>query len=77
MTTASAVEVVQGGVSKAIVMKLCTEIHTALTLPAVKEKLAGYGYEPVGGTPEQFDAVVRKEVVKWADVVKRTGAKAD
>ena len=34
-------------------------------------------YELVGGTAEQFTAHVKKEIAKWADVVKRTGAKVD
>jgi tripartite-type tricarboxylate transporter receptor subunit TctC len=31
----------------------------------------------VGSTPEQFDAFIRSEIVKWAEVVKAAGAKAD
>jgi tripartite-type tricarboxylate transporter receptor subunit TctC len=31
----------------------------------------------VGGTTEQFATLVKKEMAKWADVVKRTGAKID
>ena len=30
-----------------------------------------------GGTPEQFAAFVRTEAIKWADVVKKTGAKVE
>ena len=41
------------------------------------EKLGGSGYELVGGTQEQFTALVKKELAKWADVVKRSGAKVD
>ncbi len=37
--------------------------------------IAAIGYEVVGGTAEQFDAFVKKETAKWADVVKRSGAK--
>ena len=33
--------------------------------------------EPVGGTPEAFAAYVKQETVKWADVVKKSGAKLD
>jgi tripartite-type tricarboxylate transporter receptor subunit TctC len=35
------------------------------------------GMEPVGSTPEQFDALIRAEMEKWARVVKLSGAKAD
>jgi tripartite-type tricarboxylate transporter receptor subunit TctC len=33
--------------------------------------------EPDGGTPEEFLALVRSEAPKWADVVRRSGAKVD
>jgi tripartite-type tricarboxylate transporter receptor subunit TctC len=33
--------------------------------------------EPVGSTPEQFDAFIRAEMQKWAPVVKASGAKVD
>jgi tripartite-type tricarboxylate transporter receptor subunit TctC len=62
---------------KAIVAKLNAEINKALQSPALKERYAAIEAEPVGGTPEQFAAFVRKETVKWADVVKKSGAKLD
>jgi tripartite-type tricarboxylate transporter receptor subunit TctC len=62
---------------KAIVVKLNTEINKALQSPALKERYAAIEADPVGGTPEQFAAFVKKETVKWADVVKKSGAKLD
>jgi len=62
---------------RAIVNRLNELINKALTAPAVTEKLIPSGYEVVGGTPEQFAAHVRKETVKWADVIKRAGVKGD
>ena len=76
ITTWSGV-IVPAGVPNAIVAKLNTEINKALASTRVKELLAGNGYELVGGTPEQFAEFVKKEIAKWADVVKRTGAKDD
>jgi tripartite-type tricarboxylate transporter receptor subunit TctC len=69
--------VVPVGVPKTIVARLNAAINKALALPALKEKYAAIGYELVGGTPEQFDAFVKKEIAKWADVVKRSGARVD
>ena len=60
-----------------IVKRLNTEIVKILNLPDVKEKLTGLGAEPVGNTSEEFAAMVKSEVVKWADVVKKSGAKVD
>jgi hypothetical protein len=46
-------------------------------LPDVKEKLATLGLEPSPGTPEQLATLVQTEMVKWAKVVKESGAKPD
>jgi tripartite-type tricarboxylate transporter receptor subunit TctC len=69
--------VVPVGTSKAIVMKLNSEVNKALQSAALKERYAAIEAEPVGGTPEEFAAFVKKETVKWADVVKKSGAKLD
>jgi tripartite-type tricarboxylate transporter receptor subunit TctC len=41
------------------------------------ERMKQQGMEPVGSTPEQFDALIRSEIDKWAKVVKLSGAKVD
>ena len=69
--------VVQAGVPLSIVKQLNAEVNTALATPMVREKLGGLGYELVGGPPEHFEAFVKNEVKKWAEVVKRTGAKME
>ena len=69
--------VVPVGTSRTIVTKLNAEVNKALQSPTLKERYAQIEAEPVGGTPEQFAAFVKKETVKWADVVKKSGAKLD
>ncbi len=76
-TTAWGGIVVPVGTPQAIVTKLNTEINKALRTSTVKERYAAIEAEPVGGTPEEFAAFVKKETVKWADVVKKSGAKLD
>ena len=61
----------------AIVKRLNAEIVKIINMPDVKEKLIGLGAEPVGNTSEEFAALVKTEVVKWAEVVKKSGAKVD
>jgi tripartite-type tricarboxylate transporter receptor subunit TctC len=43
----------------------------------VREKLGALGAEIVADSPEEFAALVKAEVVKWSDVVKKSGAKVD
>ena len=60
-----------------IVTRLNSEIIKAMKLPDVREKLLAMGADPVGDTPEQFDAHLQKEIAKWARIVKASGARAD
>ena len=62
---------------RAIVTKLNAEINKALQSPELRERYAAIEAEPTGGTPEQFAAFVKTELVKWADVVKKSGAKVE
>ena len=62
---------------RAVVDRLNAEINKALASPAVGGRLVELGYEVVGGTPGRFAEHVRKEGVKWADVVKRAGVRID
>jgi tripartite-type tricarboxylate transporter receptor subunit TctC len=65
------------GTPPEIVKRLNAEIVKIIRMPDVNEKLTALGAEPVGNTPEEFGALVRAEVGKWADVVKKSGAKVD
>jgi len=69
--------IVPVGVPKAIVQRLNAELNKALVAPAVGEKLPELGLQVAGGTPEQFAAHILKEAARWADVVKRSGAKVE
>lgn len=56
-----------------IVERLNGEINHAVALPEIRERFAALGMDPHPGTPAQFADYVRKEVHKWAAVVKATG----
>jgi tripartite-type tricarboxylate transporter receptor subunit TctC len=62
---------------KEIVTRLNTEIRTALASPAVRERFKALGAEITPGTPEEFRDLARRETVKWAKVIKSSGAKVD
>ena len=65
------------GLPRAIVNKLNAEIQRACASPRVQATLASQGAVCAGGSPEQFVQFVRKERVKWGDIVRKSGAKVD
>jgi tripartite-type tricarboxylate transporter receptor subunit TctC len=65
------------GVPRPIVDKLNAAINKVLKSQAFTEKFAKIGDEPGGGTPEDFAETIRIDSAKWADVIKRSGAKLD
>ena len=65
------------GTPTAIVQKLNEAINKAIQSQDVKDHLTLQAFDAVGGTPQQFSDYVKTEVVKWAKVVKETGAKPD
>ncbi|CAN7521727.1 MULTISPECIES: Bug family tripartite tricarboxylate transporter substrate binding protein [unclassified Variovorax] len=62
---------------KDIVTRLNAEIRTALANPAVRERFKMLGAETDPSTPEQFLELSRRETVKWAKIIKDSGAKID
>lgn len=63
------------GLPSAVVMRLNSVLNQVLKTPAVMEKYAALGLEPVGGTPEQFGAYIRKEITKWGEITRKAGIK--
>ncbi|MEP6721682.1 MAG: tripartite tricarboxylate transporter substrate binding protein [Variovorax sp.] len=65
------------GMPKDVVSKLNAAFNKALQSPDVKKKLGDQGADVLGGTPEQFSALIRDDIVRWGGVVKESGAKVD
>ena len=65
------------GIPRPIVDKLNAAINRAIKSPAFMERFALIGDEPAGGTPEEFAELIRRDSAKWAEVVRRSGAKLD
>jgi tripartite-type tricarboxylate transporter receptor subunit TctC len=62
------------GTPPEIVKLLNTEINKAIDVPEVKAAWAKQGAIPMHMTPDEFDAYLRKDIEKWAHVVKVSGA---
>jgi len=68
---------VAAGTPRPIVNRLNVEINAILKDPAVRSALNAQGFELIGGSPEDFAALIRNESAKWAPVIKKTGARID
>ena len=63
------------GTPKDVISFLNTAINKAIELPDVKAAWLKQGAVPMVKTPDEFDAFLRKDIAKWANVVKVSGAK--
>lgn len=65
------------GTPRDTVLRLNTEISKIIAMPEVTDRFLKLGVEPRTGTPEQFGALIKAEVSRWAGVIKAAGIKAD
>ena len=65
------------GLSRDLLQKINADFIRALTSPDTKQRLAEQGIEAAPNTPEQFAAFIQAEAIKWAKVVKESGASAE
>ena len=76
-TVSPRLTVAPAGTPRDIVARLNAETVRALKLPDVRQLMLAQGAEPVSDTPEQFAALVKSDIAKWSEVVRKSGAKAD
>ena len=60
-----------------LVRRIADDLSRAIKASDLTQRMKQLGMEPVGSRPEEFDALIRAEIEKWARVVKASGAKAD
>lgn len=65
------------GTPKAVIARLNAEVVRAVHTPEMKSVLLGEGADPIGNTPDEFAAMVKSEIAKWAQVIKAAGIKAE
>ncbi|HYK16129.1 MAG TPA: tripartite tricarboxylate transporter substrate-binding protein, partial [Burkholderiales bacterium] len=66
-----------GGTPQPVIRRLHDELVRALQAPDMQARLAPLGAEPVGSTPEQFAALIKEDIARWARVVKASGISLD
>ena len=65
------------GTPRPVVDKLQGEVKKILASPDIAKRLAEAGLDAVGSSPDELAAYQRSEIVKWAKVVKDSGAKVE
>ena len=59
------------GVPQPILDRLNGEINKIVKAPDFAKRIASEGLDPAGGTPEEFLAVIKREIAEWAEVIKQ------
>lgn len=61
----------------ALVQKINQELNAILALPEVTQKLTEFGNEPMGGTPEAFARIVRRDSELYGRILQEVGVKPE
>ena len=69
--------VVPAGTPPAVVQKINAEVDAILKQPEIVQRMNGFGFDLVGGTPADFAALIQSEAERWTPVVKKLGIKVD
>jgi tripartite-type tricarboxylate transporter receptor subunit TctC len=65
------------GVPAATIASLHKALVEVMAEDEVKQRFVDMGTQPVGSTPAEFGAFLKKEDAKWAEVVHKGGIKLD
>ena len=65
------------GVPRDLLRRINADVVRAVKSPELNERMTSLGMEPVGSSPEEYDALIRTEIDKWAGVVKKAGIKIE
>ena len=68
--------VAPAGTPNGIVRRLNTEVAALLKSPDLVKRLSQAGHDAATGTPEEFGALIRSELTRWAKIVREAGIKA-
>ena len=65
------------GTPRAVVLKLNRDLQQTLQQPDVKERFAALGFDPQGGSPDRFAALIKEDTERWRKVVKAANVRSE
>ncbi len=63
--------------ARPIIDRLNREIVAIVRLPELRDRLIAEGAEPAGNTPDEFAAYIKRELARWAAVIKNAGIRPE
>jgi tripartite-type tricarboxylate transporter receptor subunit TctC len=69
--------VVRAGTPAPIVAKIAQDVRAALAAPDIQARMATFGFEPVGNSPDEFSQQIRTELTRWGTVVRENNIKLE
>jgi tripartite-type tricarboxylate transporter receptor subunit TctC len=69
--------VAPAGVPASVLDRLSADISSVVNSPEFADKVRNLGIFPLGNTPQELDAWMRKEIARWAGIAKAANIKAD
>lgn len=67
----------RAGTPRPVILRLNREINAIVQDKAEAQRLREVGYEPAGGTPEQFTELMKTELAKWSRIIRDAGIKPE
>ena len=68
---------VSSGTPRASIDRLYQSIAKSMAIPEVRERIIALGAEPVGNTPDEFGAFIKREFGVWAKIIREVGIKVE
>ena len=65
------------GTPREVVAKINADIVKVLNTPEIKEKVVGFGADPIGNSPAEMDKFLREDRARWAKLIQETGLKLE
>ena len=62
---------------KAVVSRLNTEVVTAVNAPETQTRFNGQGLDPATSTMDEFAALIKADIERWAKIIKQAGIRAE
>ncbi|MGH8705108.1 MAG: tripartite tricarboxylate transporter substrate-binding protein, partial [Burkholderiales bacterium] len=69
--------VAPAGTPADVIEKIASESARALRAPDVRERLRGLGVDPVGNTPAELAAMLKREYAFWGDFIRKQGIRGE